>query len=206
MRRRTSRSPSSGVIKTCRRRFRDFSRGERVSSQRMSARTQAISALPLSLKKCAPDAARSRCPLSPAIQPTTASTLDSARGEPVSIQSRTLKAPAPASLGSSVTTRWPMRARALCTIGPISREGSSTTAAPVQVSIVGTPTEVVLKPPEPATTSAWVDPERQGSINSGAVPPCPQEREDSARSVIFCTLHWTYHEHWLYFPSGRQFL
>jgi nodulation protein E len=30
--------------------------------------------------------------------------------------------------------------------------------------------------------------------------------EDSARSVIFCTLHWTYHEHWLYFPSGRQFL
>ena len=57
------------------------------------------------------------------------------------------------------------------------------------VSIVGTPTEVVLKPPEPAMTSAWVDPERQGSINSGAVPPCPQERwfdgskgPDAARS------------------------
>jgi len=64
----------------------------------------------------------------------------------------------------------------LWTIGPISRDGSSTTAAPVQVSIVGTPTEVVLKPPEPAMTIACVDPERQGSINSGAAPPCPQER------------------------------
>ena len=59
-------------------------------------------------------------------------------------------------------------------MGPISREGSSTTAAPHQVSMVGMPTEVVLKPPGPPKTRAWVDPLRHGSISSGAVPPWPQ--------------------------------
>ena len=59
-------------------------------------------------------------------------------------------------------------------MGPISREGSSTTAAPVQVSMVGTPMAVVLKPPGPAKTRAWVEPVRQGSISSGAAPPWPQ--------------------------------
>ena len=62
------------------------------------------------------------------------------------------------------------------TMGPSSREGSSTTAAPVQVSRVGTATEVVLKPPDPAKTRAWVGPVRQGSTSSGAVPPWPQLR------------------------------
>src|SRR5262245_56209507 len=56
-------------------------------------------------------------------------------------------------------------------MGPISREGSSTTAVPRQVSMEGTPIEVVLKPPGPLNTRAWVEPVRHESISSGAVPP-----------------------------------
>src|SRR4051794_6103962 len=46
-------------------------------------------------------------------------------------------------------------------MGPTSREGSSTTADPVQGSRVGTPTLVVLNPPGPAKTRAWAGPVRQ---------------------------------------------
>ena len=40
--------------------------------------------------------------------------------------------------------------------------------------MVGTPMAVVLKPPGPAKTRAWVEPVRQGSTSSGAEPPWPQ--------------------------------
>jgi hypothetical protein len=37
----------------------------------------------------------------------------------------------------------------------------------------GNADEVVLKPPEPARTRAWVDPVRQGSMSKGSLPPRP---------------------------------
>ena len=85
---------------------------------------------------------------SPTSQVATASTLVSASGAVMSIQSSALKplrvSPGAAE-GSRVTTRWPMRVRrAFETMGPISRAGSSTTAEPVQVRRVGMPMAVVL--------------------------------------------------------------
>ena len=95
----------------------------------------------------------------------------------MSIQSSTLIPLLAAVAGSSVTTLCPRRwRRNAVTIGPISREGSSTTTEPVQVSRVGMPMEVVLKPPEPARTRAWVDPMRQGSMSRGSLPPRAQLR------------------------------
>jgi hypothetical protein len=108
----------------------------------------------------------------PQIHSTTALTSVSASGEAGSIQSRTLNPHAAASSGLSMKTRCPISRRAASSIGPSSAAGSSTTAAPVQVSKVDTAL-VVLNEPDPATTSEWVDPSTQRSINSGARPPWP---------------------------------
>ncbi len=151
-----------------------------VGSHSRSASRQATSDRPVSRKNSpeppAAAPARGRGG-SPHTQPTTASTCPSASGERTSIQSSTSSASPAGALGSSDTTPWPRRLRRCsASIGPTSREGSSTTAEPVQHSRVGTASETVLKPPEPAKASAWVGPVRQGSTSNGARPPWPQVR------------------------------
>ena len=108
--------------------------------------------------------------------PHSDATADSSRrealGELGSMPASTFM-PAP-SRPSSITA-CPMSSRASRIIGPISREGSSTTALPDQCSSRVMAVEV-FRPPEPANMMECVGPSVHGSTSSGALPPPPQVR------------------------------
>jgi hypothetical protein len=78
-------------------------------------------------------------------------------------------------------------ARWSVTMGATSFDGSSTTSVLPHLSAVGIVTEVVLKPPEPAKTIPWLEPNDPSKQSNDDVPPEPQVSPRSARNACAAT-------------------
>ena len=97
------------------------------------------------------------------------------------IQSSTFK-PVEESRGSRMNTSCPALRRCSTTIGATSLDGSKATRPPPHLSAVGTVTDVVLNPPEPAKMSPWLEPNEPSKHSRGLFPPAPHVCTSSLRN------------------------